>query len=426
MTAGALDLVSGNLGSQTVGGVNLMPGPDSTLLSRFVDSSVIARTNPWLYAVIDLVARNFGRMPPKAYAFDSDGDQVRAVEAGGVASRRGAELERVLRNPGRGVSWVARQRGLAWDRLTHGNALEVVHRESTGLITGLERIPWNHVGWSDLDGEVAYYDNRQSMANRRMLTSEDVYHWGLWSDGDRAVAGTPIQALSSTLQLFDVVYTHIIAYFGNSARPSGHFKLDKQVSKDVLDAVAAEIRAAFAGGANAGKVLVTSAEYEPMSTTPDQSKVIELAKQSREEICGVYGVSPPLVGILDRAIMSNVRELREHTTRDTVGPHVEHADADWNAQLRENHSRYASVWLESEQSAPLRADPEGASATFPNQLRIRTPNELRQKYNLKRLEDDPAADQIWSPNSGDPDETPEPEPTPSGMFAPMNGDTAHV
>ncbi len=169
---------------------------------------------------------------------------------------------------------------------------------------------------------------------------------------------------------------------------------------EVVDQVAAQIKEYFVGPANAGRILITSAEWQSMSDDPDHSKVIELAKQSREEICGVYGVAPPLVGILDRAIMSNVRELREHTTRDTVGPYVEEADASFNAQLQYHHPLYKRWWLESETAANLKADLEGSAATFPNQLRIMTIDELRERRGLKPLNIEGLTDVPWAPNGG--------------------------
>jgi phage portal protein BeeE len=251
----------------------------------------------------------------------------------------------------------------------------------------------------ELGGEVLYRDTRYSQTltySDRSWTSDQVIHFGM-GEGDFFFADSPIQSLSSTLALFDAVYTHLISYFGHAARPSAHFKVDPHASDAVLTKTAEYIRDFFAGPANAGKVLITSAEWQQMSDAPDNARVIELAKQSREEICGVYGVAPPLVGILDRAIMSNVRELREHTTRDTVGPYVEGFDGAFNAQLYANHPLYRRFWRETETSAHLKADLEGSAATYPNQLRIMTVNELRQTKNLPRL-DDAAADLPWYPN----------------------------
>lgn len=373
--------------------VGFLPALDVGLLSRQVDVRAIYRSNPWLYAVVELIARSYSRMPPKIYQPGPDGVTVRA------RTGRGGQLEGVLRRPGRGISWQDLQRGTARDKLIRGNALWVVHADSAGLVEGFERVPWQYVNVSTVGGEALYVDTRYSGSasySDRRWTADKVIHFGL-GEGDYFCADSPIQSLSSTLALFDAVYTHLIAYFGHSARPSAHFKVDPKASDAVLTKTAEYIRDFFAGPANAGKVLITSAEWQQMSDAPDNARVIELAKQSREEICGVYGVAPPLVGILDRAIMSNVRELREHTTRDTVGPYVEGFDGAFNAQLFANWPLYRRFWRETETAAHLKADLEGSAASYPNQLRIMTVNELRATKNLPAL-DDPAADLPWYPN----------------------------
>lgn len=379
---------------ETSGGgtsIGLLPGLSSDMFTRLVDVRTIYATNPWLFAVINLKSRSYSRMPPKLYQPGKDFNER--------ATGRGAQLEQVLRRPGKGISPVALRLGTFRDKLTRGNALWRLHKNSTGTITGIERIPWCYVQVTSTFGELLYVDTRHHSGDllAHTFTASDVIHFGLWED-DVPCADSPIRTLRATLALFDSVYTHILSYFARGARPSGHFQVAPEAGQTEVDRVAAMIKEYFVGAANAGRVLITSAEWQTMSDTPDHSKIIELAKQSREEICGAFGVSPPLVGILDRAIMSNVKELREHTTRDTVGPDVELLDSTFNAQLFEHHPIYRKFWLESEIGATLKADIDGIAASIPNRLRIETPNELRKTHNLEPL-DDPNADLIWAPNA---------------------------
>lgn len=381
-------------GSGLNGGIQMLPTVGNDVLSRFVDVSTIYRTNPWLLAVVGLLARTHSRLPAKIYQRDREGDQVRATG-------RGGDLEQILRQPGRGMSGVDLVKATSRDKHIRGNALWRLHTTSLGEITGIERIPWRFVQVLDHSGDVAYRDTRHTAGDHRAYTwlPSEVIHFGRW-ESDSAIAESPITSLSSTLALFDAVYTHLLSYFGRSARPSGHFKIAPEADDTVVDEVARQIKEYFIGPANAGRILITSAEWQTMSDDPDHSKVIELAKQSREEICGAYGVAPPLVGILDRAIMSNVRELREHTTRDTSGPYVEEHDASFNAQLQYHHPLYKRWWLESETAAYLKTDLEGSAATFPNQLRIMTIDELRQRRSLKPLNIEGLTDVPWAPNGG--------------------------
>lgn len=396
--AGALSLIDGTLLSGPSGGVHLFNNDVSGLV-RNVAYSTIYQTNPWLYAVVQLKARSFSRMPPKVFRAEG-GLDVRARDG------KGAQLEARLRKPGGGASWQARQKATMVDYQVSGNALWVINSGASG-ITGFDLVPWSRVnvgrsGTGDLVYKEQTWTDPLSM-NRmggREWLMPDVIHFGYGENPESEVNCSPIGSLQATLALFDAVYQQVLNFFENGARPSGHFKIDRGTAPAEFVQVTAAIREAMAGTKNAGKVFVSPGEYQPISTGPDQTKVIELAKQSREEICGVFGVAPPLVGILDRAIFSNVKELRNFTMRDTVGPDVEALAGALTAQVAYKRPQYNNVTVDFEAAAQLKPDLEAIAETIPNQLRVTTPNELRSKLNMPPL-DDPAADLLWSPNSGD-------------------------
>ncbi|MCP3854019.1 MAG: phage portal protein [Actinomycetia bacterium] len=381
-----------------------------TFRRSWVDYGTIYRSNPWLWAVVNLIARSAARMPSKVY---------RDPEPGGVRERvypgRSAQAPRLalsLRRPGGGVAWQALKYATTVDRLVRGNALWRIRDDRTGVV-GFDRFPWREISVKH-DSGVYQYTRRVAGGDDVVMLEDEVIHFGFWADAESAVNPSPISSLHATLAMFDAVYRHLVAYFANGAHVGGHFKLDKDASTEVIDRVGEVIKEFFAGPENAGRTMVTSASWESMADTPEHSRVIDLAKQSREEICGAYGVAPPLVGILDRAIMSNVRELRSHTSRDTTGPHVELMDGDLVAQLVHKRPALDGVFVESEMSAALKPDPEAFAQTIPNQLRIRTPNELRRTQNLPPLDVD-GADELWLPNAGDdtgeggdPDDEPDP------------------
>lgn len=368
---------------------------DVSGLVRHVSYRTIYETNPWLWAVVQLKARSFSRMPPKVY--EQSGDfMLRA------SSRRGMELEEALRNPGGGLAWQAIQKAAMIDYQIHGNALWAVKTTGRG-IESFTSVPWERVSVTrDDNGNRIYRVEPEiefsGVGEREDLDPLDVIHFGYGENPANLWRNTsPIGSLQATLALFDAVYQQVLNYFHNGARPSGHFSIDPDTSPEMLAAIAVQIRESISGTKNAGKVMITPGKYEALSGDVEQSKVIELGKQSREEICGVFGVAPPLVGILDRAIFSNVKELRNFTMRDTVGPDVEMMAGQLGAQISYKRPMYRGALIDFESAAQLKPDLEAISETIPNQLRIRTPNEMREKFNLRPL-DDEAADKLWNPN----------------------------
>lgn len=378
----------GEVGGSVLAEVGLIADADG-LVSRSISYSNVYRTNPWLWAVVQLLSRTSSRFPSKVYRNLGDGDRERVRPGDGT---REGTLAAALRRPGNRRSWQTLKFATMIDRQVHGNALWVIERDRSGY-TGFTRIPWRFVMIEQQLGLWRYWDSRRP--DRKYL-ADDVVHFGADLDCDDLVNPSPIVSLRATLTLYDAVERHLVAYFRNSARPSGHLSVDKSTGKVARDLIREELSKLYTGPANAGRVMVTSGTWSSLTETPDNTKVVELAKQSREEICGAYGVPPPLVGILDRAIMANVRELRSHLARDVVGPHESLWEGEIDAQVLAGDPALTNITVESEMAAILRPDLEARAATWKGQRYVRTLNEIRAAENLPRI-DHPYADLPWMP-----------------------------
>lgn len=368
--------------------VELVPGPDG--IRRATRYETVYESNPWLWATVQLLANGAARMPLHVFRWTGNGGERERVRPGvGSAAER---LARALRRPGERVSAQALWRSTMVDRKVHGNALWVPRMVGREL-DGFRRVPWSQVGRSKIAGERVYWDIAKP--DERWFETE-VVHFGYASDADDWCAPSPIGALQATLALHDAVARHLIGFFRNAAHPSAHVEVDRATSKKAREMIRDAIRELYTSPENAGKVLVTSGKWSPMSSTPDHSRVVELAKQSREEIVAAYNMPPPLVGILDRAIMANVRELRSHYARDVVGPDMVLFEGDLDAQVIAPDPALDDVFVEFQLAAVIRPDPEAQAAAFKDRRLVESVNEIRQTLNLPRV-DHPDADVPWMP-----------------------------
>lgn len=372
--------------------VDLIMGPDG--LPRRAGYVDVYRANPWLWANVQLLARSMSRFPLKI--FKDLGDTKQRVKPG--AGSRVASLAAAVRRPGHGYSQQTLWHSTSVDRFVHGNGLWFIERDRVGMYTGFRRIPWRWEAHETVAGVLRYWDTRKP--NEKRL-ADDVIHFGSNLDCDDLVNPSPIQSLRATLALYDAVERTLLGFFKNSARPSGHLEIDRGTGKVAQGIIRAELEKLYTTPENAGKVLVTSGKWSSITETPEHMRVVELAKQSREEICAAYGMPPPMVGILDRAIMSNVRELRSHLGRDVVGPHAVLFEGDFDAQLIARDPLLGLAVAEFEMAAMLRPDLEARSATWKDQRYVRTLNEIRDDENLERI-DHPDADVPWMPMNEQP------------------------
>jgi HK97 family phage portal protein len=416
-------LTGGVGGTLDLGGIELVPGPDG--YAERVGYQAVYRANPWLWACVNLIARSMSRFPIKLFAEDDDGAAVRIRP--GVGSRA-QTLAAALRRPGYRRSQATLVHSTMIDRLVHGNGIWFPDRAAGGAFTGMRRIPWKYTQLETIAGVDRYWDTRKPGAKR---LADDVIHFGAALDCDELVNPSPIVALRATLKLYDAVERHLVAFFKNSARPGGHVEVDKATGSTARKLIREELTKLYTTPENAGKILVTSGKWTPMTAVPDNTKVIELAKQSREEICATYGIPPPLVGILDRAIMSNVRELRSHLARDVTGPHAGLFEGDIDSQLIAGDPTLGDVFVELEMGATLRPDLEARSATWKNQRYLLTLNEMRALENKPRI-DHPDADVPWMPlneaplgaDNAPPDEDDDPDDDEDAFERPEEDDDA--
>jgi len=213
-------------------------------------------------------------------------------------------------------------------------------------------------------------------------------------DPETPIAPSPLESLQWTIALMDAMSRNVTAFFQNAARPSGVLKLATMPEDRELATMREQIKQLYSGNENAGVPLITSGDWSPMNTGFSYADVVELSKLSREEVATAYQVPPPIMGILDKSIKSNVEELREQFVRDVLGPHCAEFTDELDAQLIEPNPAWAGLTTHFDMSERLLPDIEALATTFKELKRVYTLNELRHMTGKPAL-DFEWADQPW-------------------------------
>lgn len=112
----------------------------------------------------------------------------------------------------------------------------------------------------------------------------------------------------------------------NMLIPPGAFLIRGHISKEQHELAKKILLEEYQGKLNAGKPLIlggqgnNEVEWKPLSMAPSEVSFIETRKLTREEICAIMGVPPPIVGLLERATYSNIRTARDIWWEDTLLP----------------------------------------------------------------------------------------------------------
>lgn len=176
--------------------------------------------------------------------------------------------------------------------------------------------------------------------------------------------------------------------FNNGTRLSGILKHPDQLDEETAKRIAESFRKAYSGAANAGKVAVIEEgmEFTPVSMTLADAEFVESRKLSRSEICGIFGVPPPLIGDLDRATFSNI----EHQEIQFVV----HCIRNWLVRFELAMMRTlfgpdisSDYFIEFLADALLRGDSKTRNESYQIGLQngFMTFNEVREKENMNPL-----------------------------------------
>lgn len=385
---------------------------------NFADYAKIYRSNPWVFAAVSTIAWSLSRLPLKLYQRMPDGT-VRVVQPAvpGASGRPtiAQELAALLEMPEPGVSRQEWLRRLVVDKMVYGNSLFAIEEGASAVPAGLYHTPWRkvtvHTG--DLIPILGY--EVVGTKSKKTLYPDKVIHFGRSGDLDSPLGLSPIQPLKYTVALHDALARHLNNYFKNAARPSGLLKVPPSVDTKKIELIQKAVEELYTAPENAGRVLVTSAEWQSMASDPASSQIIELAKLSREEIVAAFQVPPPIVGILERAIQANVTELRSQFLRDVVGPHAAEIEGHINAQLIWSNPRLRreGLFVAFDMMHALRPELEQLATVFEKMRHVLTPAEQREFLGYAPLAGNPMvelyANTVWMPSGQVPLGLPQPQ-----------------
>ncbi|MEV5770091.1 phage portal protein [Streptomyces antimycoticus] len=144
------------------------------------------------------------------------------------------------------------------------------------------------------------------------------------------------------------------------------------------------------GGAEGGTpILEDGMEYVPVAFNPEQAQYIEARKLTREEVSAAYFIPPPLIGILDHATYSNIKEQHAHLYQDTLGPWLVMLEQEIGAQILPDLPDNRDVYAEFNIASKLRGsfEEQAAAASTATGRPWMTVNETRARNNLPAVED---------------------------------------
>lgn len=361
-----------------------LPGDRLKLAADYTaDYGAIWKTQGAVRTVVDFLGRNIASLGLHQFRRVSDTDRERLTDT---------ELSRLLARPNPGTTRYRLLDALVRDLGIYDRAYWAKMKGQGGKY--LLRLPpamVTPVGDSWLWPEAF---ELKGTRGKKVFPADQVVHFrGYSPDGD--LGGQPaIESLRRVLAEEYEAGRMRENTLRNGARVSGY--LERPVgapawSEQAADRFRNSWRSQYAGGGpNAGgtPILEDGMKFVPASQTAEQLQYVEARKLTREEVAAAFFIPPTMVGIMDSATFSNIKEQHKHLYQDTLGPWLSMIVEELALQLVPDFPDSLDTYLEFNMAEKLRGSFEEQAGQIQTSVGgpWMTRNEARALSNLPAIE----------------------------------------
>lgn len=338
------------------------------------------RCQPQIRTVVSFLARNIAQLGLHSFRRVSDTDRERLTDH---------PLPQILAAPGAKLTRYRLIERLVSDIAIYDKAYWVKVRIGGGGVIGVIPIPPSRMtveGDNWLQPEMfKVHGSRGDLE----LTPDQVVHFHGYDPEDLRFGSSPIDALRTLLAEEFEANRAREQMWRNGGRLSGVLKRPADAPK--WDPTA---RSRFKEGwrsytrGGGTPILEDGMEYEQLAIDPAKAQYIEARKLTREEVAAAYHIPLPMVGILDHATFSNIKEQHQHLYQDTLGPWLQMIQEEIGLQLIPDLPDSDGVYVEFNLQEKLRGSFEEQAAQL--QTAVGAPwllrNEARARMNLPAIE----------------------------------------
>lgn len=175
------------------------------------------------------------------------------------------------------------------------------------------------------DIHVLGYEVRAADGKPHFLGAADAIHVQFPDPANPFWGLSPLQSAAKAIEVDRESAAWQRNALSNMLVPPGVFAMRGHITKQQFEDAKEILREQYQEAANARRPLMTGpdVEWRQLSMSPAELDFLETRKLTREEICSVFGVPPPVAGILERATYSNIETARTIWWQDTLLPLVD-------------------------------------------------------------------------------------------------------
>ncbi|MCR6651799.1 MAG: phage portal protein [Cellvibrionaceae bacterium] len=337
-------------------------------------------TYPTLYACIDRIASDIGKLPFTLRQWGDDGVSIVVPKAA---------YDPVLRKPN--SYQTAAQFRECWilSKLTRGNSYILKRRDTRGLVIEMFVLNPDRVMPMVSDSGAVYYQLQvdainsllpEESAENLIVPASEIIHDRCMTIYHPLIGIPPLAAANWPAIKNMKIMRSATQFFANNAQPGGLLTGPAGMTDADAKKIQEYWNTNFTGD-KSGKVAIIGADmkFTSFAVKSVDSQMIEQMRYSDEQICQAFGVPPFKVGIGSIPAGMGVDGLNQLYYADALQKHIEHMES----LLDEGLGISTPLGIELNLEPLLRMD-EGKRAEVATKLvagAIETPNEGRARFN---------------------------------------------
>jgi len=357
------------------------------------DYATLYKQQPNVRTCVDFLARNIAQLGLHVFRRVSDTDRVRLTDH---------PLAQLLDHPLPADYKVTSYRlieSLMGDLGVYFNAYWLKVKTADGPM-GLLRLPpalvYVYGNLIPTRYEVSFSGQLKEFA------PSEIVHFRGYNAEDPITGLSPLETLRRVLAEEHSAGDYREHFWQNAARQAGIIERPKDApewSTTARERFKEEFEALYAGGDNSGKtaILEEGMTWRPGTFNAQESEYLAGRKLTREECARAYHIPLPMVGILDNATFSNIREQHRNLYQDSLGPWLAMIEQDIELQLMPEFGDIENVYVEFNIAEKLQGAFEEQTEALQSAVGRpwMTADEARSRMNLPSMGGD--ADRLVTP-----------------------------
>ena len=305
------------------------------------DYATLYKQQPNIRTCVDFLARNIAQLGLHVFRRVSDSDRVRLIDH---------PLAQLLNHPLPAdfkVTYYRLIESLMGDLGVYFNAywLKVKAGEAFGLLRIPPSLVYVYGGLTPTRYETTFGGTLKEFA------PNEIVHFRGYNAEDPISGLSPLETLRRVLAEEHAAGDYREHFWQNAARQAGVIERPAAApewSETARARFKSEFEALYSGGDNSGKtaVLEEGMTWKPGTFNAQESEYLAGRKLTREECARAYHIPLPMVGILDNATFSNIREQHRNLYQDSLGPWLAMIEQDIELQLLPEFADVEGVYVE--------------------------------------------------------------------------------